>query len=91
MAGQGPFYYHDWKCGLIDYSAVICDRCDMDKPQDSKHIFTECPAFATLRRKIFKDHEPQYLTQISDSQLGRFIAKSNFPWWPQDEVPRGTT
>ena len=87
MTGHGPFYYHDYKCGLIDWSAVNCDRCDMEKPQDSKHIYTECPAFATLRREIFKDHEPEDLTQITVSQLGRFINESNFPWWPQEGPP----
>jgi len=87
MTGHGPFYYHDWKCGLIDWAAVNCDRCDMEVPQDAKHIFTECPAFANLRRDIFKNYAPQDLTQISDHQLERFIAESNFQWWPQAETP----
>ena len=87
MTGHGPFYYHDWKCGLIDWDAVNCDRCDMEVPQDAKHIFTECPTFANLRRDIFKDHQPQDLTEISDHQLGRFIEESTFQWWPQAETP----
>ena len=38
-------------------------------------------------QEIFQDHEPEDLTQITVSQLGRFIAESNFPWWPQEGAP----
>ena len=34
--------------------------------QDAWHIFTQCPAFATIGQENFEDHHPEDLTQITD-------------------------
>ena len=66
---------------------TLCGRCDTGAKQDAWHIFTQCPAFATLRQQIFKDHKPEDLTHITDHQLGSFISESNYCWFPHDEEP----
>ena len=87
MTGHGPFNYHDNLVDPTNGVSAICDRCDSGAVQDAQHIFTRCDAFADLRRAIFENHEPDDLTQITDHQLGRFIAESNFRWFPNEEEP----
>ena len=71
----------------INYPTPTCDRCDTGAIQDAKHIFTQCPAFATLRQEVFENFEPDDLSKITDHQLGRFISESNYRWFPQEEEP----
>jgi len=87
MTGHGPFNYHDNLVDPTNGVSAICDRCDSGEVQDAQHIFTRCDAFSDLRRAIFENHEPDDLTQITDHQLGRFIAESNFRWFPNEEEP----
>ena len=42
----------------VNFPTNICDRCDLGVIQDARHIFTECPAFATLRQEVFENFEP---------------------------------
>ena len=66
ITGHGPFNYHDHLVNPINYPAETCDKCDTGARQDAWHIFTQCPAFATLRQENFEGHEPEDLTQITD-------------------------
>ena len=66
---------------------ITCDRCDSGEIQDAWHIFTRCETFAGLRMNIFEDDEPRDLERITDSQLSRFIAESNYRWFPMEEEP----
>ena len=87
MTRHGPFNYHDRIVDPINGPDNECNRCDSGETQDAKHILTRCDAFATLRREIFEDHEPEDLTQITDHQLSRFISESNYRWFPHSEEP----
>ena len=87
ITGHGPFNYHDHTVDPINYPTPTCDRCDTGATQDAEHIFTQCPAFATLRQDVFENFEPDDLSKITDHQLGRFISESNYRWFPQDEEP----
>ena len=87
MTGHGPFNYHDNLVDPTNGPDMTCDRCDSGEIQDAAHVFTRCDAFATLRRDIFENHEPEDLTQITDAQLGRFITESNYRWFPTDVEP----
>ena len=73
----------------INGPAATCDRCDTGATQDAWHIFSQCPAFATLRQEVFEDYEPEDLSRITDYQLGRFISESNYRRFPHDEEPEG--
>ena len=88
MTGHGPFTMdHDNIVYPTNGPDMTCDRCDSGEIQDAAHVFTRCDAFATLRRDIFENHEPEDLTQITDAQLGRFITESNYRWFPTDVEP----
>ena len=83
---HGSFKYHDQKADpSIDDT---CDRCDKGVPQTARHIIAECDAFSGLRREIFKTiGDLTDLTKITDHQLGRFIAESNYKWFFEEEEP----
>ena len=87
ITGHGPFNYHDHTVDPINFPTATCDRCDTGATQDAEHIFTQCPAFATLRQDVFENFEPDDLSKITDHQLGRFISESNYRWFPQEEEP----
>ena len=87
ITGHGPFNYHDHTVDPINYPTPTCDRCGTGATQDAEHIFTQCPAFATLRQDVFENFEPDDLAKITDHQLGRFISESNYRWFPHDEEP----
>ena len=58
ITGHGPYNYHDHRVDPVNFPTNICDRCDLGVIQDARHIFTECPAFATLRQEVFENFEP---------------------------------
>ena len=86
ITGHGAFKYHDKKSDpSID---ATCNRCDRGVAQTAKHIVAECDAFSELRRDIFQTLEDLTdLTKITDHQLGRFIAESNYNWFFEEEEP----
>ena len=54
----------------------------------SLDLRVECDAFSELRRDIFQTLEDLTdLTKITDHQLGRFIAESNYNWFFEEEEP----